>query len=113
MTLEMYLIVLLLMLASIYFVAPLAVTTFRRYRGKRRVTCPETRRACEVEVDARHAAFTAALSHPVVRVKSCSRWPAREDCGQACMLQVQILPYDSPLKDIVARWHSERFGTWS
>jgi hypothetical protein len=109
MTLEIYLIVMLLMLASIYFVAPIAVTNLRRYRGTRIVTCPETRKTCAVEVDARHAAFTSLFSHPELRMKSCSRWPEREDCGEECLLQVQLSPKDCSLKNIVASWFEERY----
>ena len=109
MTLEIYLIVMLLMLASIYFVAPIAVTNFRRYRGTRIVTCPENRKTCAVEVDAAHAAFTSLFSHPELRMKSCSRWPERDDCGQECLLQVQLSPKDCSLKNILARWYEERY----
>src|SRR5215470_809062 len=103
MTLEIYLIVMLLTLATIYYVTPLAVTTFRRYRGKRVVNCPETRNPCTVEVDARRAAFTTVISNPELRMKSCSRWPDRENCGQECMLQIQVLPFDSSIKDTLTR----------
>jgi hypothetical protein len=92
MSLEIYLILMIITLASIYYVAPILVCVFRRYRGKQIVTCPETRKACEVEVDARHAAFTALLSYPELRMKACSRWPERHGCAQECMLQIQILP---------------------
>jgi hypothetical protein len=108
MSLEIYLIVLLLTLASLYYVTPLAVTTFRRYRGKRIVTCPEILKPCAVEVDARHAAITTVLSHPGLRMKYCSQWPDREQCGQECMLQIQISPFDSSIKDSIARWYAGR-----
>ena len=113
MSLEIYLIVTLLTVASIYYVTPLAVTTFRRYRGKRVVTCPETRNPCTVEVDARRAAITTVISNPELRMKSCSRWPERENCGQECMLQVRILPFDSSIKDTVAHWNAGRRSEWS
>ncbi len=113
MSLEIYLIVVLLILASIYYVAPLAVTVFRRYRGKRIVTCPETMKSCAVEVDARRAAISTVISHPELRMKSCSRWPQRGGCGQECMLQIQILPFDSSIKDTLSRWNAGRGGEWS
>lgn len=113
MSLEIYLIVTLLMLASLYYVAPLAVTVFLRYRGKRIVSCPETRTPCAVEVDAKRAAITTVISHPELRMKSCSRWPQREGCGQECMLQIKILPFDSSNKDALSRWNAGRRGEWS
>ena len=113
MSLEIYLIVMLLMLASLYYVAPLAVTVFRRYRGKRIVTCPETLKPCAIEGDAKRAAITTVISRPDLRMKTCSRWPQRQDCGQECMLQVQILPFDSSIKDALSRWNAARRGEWS
>jgi len=113
MSLEIYLIVILITLASIYYVTPLAITTFRRYRGMRSVTCPETLKPCAVEVDARRAALTTVLSHPEVRMKSCSRWPDRENCGQECVLQIQILPFDSSLRETLSCWNAGRHGEWS
>jgi hypothetical protein len=113
MSLEIYLIVMLLTLASIYYVLPLALTTFRRYRGERIVNCPETRTPCAVQVDARHAAITTVLSDIELRMRSCSRWPDRKGCGQECMLQIQIAPFDSSFKDSFARWYAGRNGEWS
>ena len=113
MTLEIYLIVMLLTLATIYYVTPLAVTTFRRYRGKRVVNCPETRNPCTIEVDALRAAFTTVISNPELRMKSCSRWPDRENCGQECMLQIQVLPFDSSIKDTLRRLNTGRRREWS
>jgi len=113
MSLEICLIVMFLTLASIYYVAPLAVTTFRRYRGKKTVTCPETLKPCAVEVDASRAAISTVISHPELRMKSCSRWPQHEGCGQECMLQIQILPFDASIRDSLARWHACRRGEWS
>ena len=78
MSIELYLIALLLALASLYFVFPLVAGAFVRYRGKRVITCPETRKPAAIEVDAGHAALTAAISHPELRLKACSRWPERE-----------------------------------
>ena len=94
MSIEVYLVVLLLTLTALYFVVPFVVGTFIRYRGKRVITCPETRKPAAIQVDAGHAALTAAVSHPDLRLKSCSRWPEREDCGQECLLQVELSPED-------------------
>jgi len=111
MTPELYFMMMLLVFASIYFVVPVAVTNFRRYRGKRIVSCPETPKNCAVEVDASHAAFTSIFSHPDLRMKSCSRWPEREDCGQECLLQVQLSPKDCSLQNIITQWYEERYCT--
>lgn len=108
MSIELYLIVLLLALAAMYFVVPFVAGTFFRYRGKRVITCPETRKPAAIEVDARHAALTAAISHPDLRLKACSRWPEREDCGQECLLQVELSPEDCLLRNILTGWYADK-----
>ena len=109
MSIELYLIALLLALASLYFVFPLVAGAFVRYRGKRVITCPETRKPAAIEVDAGHAALTAAISHPELRLKACSRWPEREDCGQECLLQVQLSPEDCLLRNILTGWYADKY----
>jgi len=109
MSIELYLIVLLLTLAALYFIVPIVVRTLIRYRGKRVITCPETRKPAAVEVDAGHAALTAAVSHPDLRLKSCSRWPERDDCGQECLLQVQLSPEDCLPRNILTNWYAGKY----
>lgn len=75
----------LLGLAALYVLLPVGLDTFRRFRKKRVVSCPETGRDAEVGVDA----FGAALGSTVGRrrppsIRECSLWPEREDCGQGC-----------------------------
>ena len=106
MSIEFYLIILVVILGALYFVVPLAAGTFLKYRGKRVITCPETRKPAAVEVDATHAALTAALSHSDLRLKACSRWPEREDCGQECLLQVEIAPEDCLVINILTSWYA-------
>ena len=108
MSIEFYLIVLLITLAALYFVVPFVVGTYIRYRGKRVITCPETRQPAAIEVDAGHAALTAAVGHPDLRLKSCTRWPEREDCGQECLLQVELSPEDCLIRNILTNWYADK-----
>ena len=108
MPIELYVVLLLLALAALYFVVQFVVGTFVRYRGRRVITCPETRKPAAIEVDARHAALTAAISHPDLRLKSCSRWPERDDCGQECLLQVELSPEDCLLRNILTGWYEDK-----
>jgi hypothetical protein len=62
---------------------------WRGYRGKRTVTCPETRVPATVEVDAARVAASAWSGVPDVRLKDCSRWPKKADCGQDCLAEVE------------------------
>src|SRR5262245_63199419 len=102
---ELYLIGLLLVIAAAYFfVAPIA-GTFAKFRGKRVITCPETRKAAAVEVDAAHAGLSAIFHQPDLRLKRCSRWPEREDCGQECLLQVELSPEGCLLRHMLTSWY--------
>src|SRR5579864_6791150 len=55
----------------------LIVGAYRKFRGKRIVTCPETGTPATVELDGGHAALTAVFGEPSLRLKACSRWPEK------------------------------------
>jgi hypothetical protein len=105
MTPELYVIALIGLLAALYFLVPRVVGAFIKYRGKRVITCPETRAPASVEVDEGHAALTALLGDPELRLKSCSRWPEKEDCGQECLLQVRLAPHDCLARTMLEDWY--------
>jgi hypothetical protein len=77
-----------------------------KFKGTRVVTCPETHQAVAVEVDEKHAAVTAAGGHLHLRLRDCSRWPERRDCGQECLAQIEAAPMDCLLRTILARWYA-------
>lgn len=72
-------------LATIYVFFPVAAHTFQQYRKKRVLRCPEEATLAEVNVDARHAAFSSTLGRPVLRVRNCSLWPKRRGCRERCL----------------------------
>lgn len=82
-----------------------AVRAYFTFRGKRLVTCPETHEPAAVDVDAKEAGLGAFLSEPTVRLKECSRWPERENCGQDCLQQVEANPETCLVWNIVAKWY--------
>lgn len=106
MSVQLYLFVLVLTLAVLCFAVRFAAGAYLKYRGKRIITCPATGKPAAVEVDASHAALTAAIRNPGVRLKSCSRWPEREDCGQECLLQVELSPEDCLLRHMLTSWYA-------
>ncbi|HET7433390.1 MAG TPA: hypothetical protein VFN10_01620 [Thermoanaerobaculia bacterium] len=79
-----------------------------RYRGKRIVTCPETRLPVSAEINAMLAAGTAIVTQPRFVVTNCSRWPERAGCDQACAPQLAASPEETLVRNIVARWYAER-----
>ena len=76
--------------ALLYVLAPVVADTFRRYRSKRILRCPETGRQAEVGIDASRVAFTSAFGRPRLRAKSCSLWPEKKGCGQECLRLPQV-----------------------
>jgi hypothetical protein len=98
-------IVVVFALVSLYFLARVIVPEFRKYRGKRLITCPESKATAAVEVDAVHAAVTSGLSQPVLQLKACTRWPERRDCGQECLSQIAAAPADCLVRTIATRWY--------
>jgi len=107
MTTADYLMAALLVLVAAYAVLGIvsAIRTWLKYRGKRLVTCPETQRPEAVDVAARRAALEAFLGHREVRLRDCSRWPEREDCGQECLSQIEAAPGGCLLRNFVSRWY--------
>jgi hypothetical protein len=82
-------VVLGVLLLSFIPVTVLTVRAFRRYRGRRMVTCPETHRSAAIELDSGHAAFTTAMGQRELRVEKCGRWPDRGNCDQECVAQIE------------------------
>ena len=105
MSLELYLIIVVLTLTALYFLVPRIASSYLKFRGKRVITCPENRKPAAVDVDARHAALTALLGEPHLRLKDCSRWPEKKDCGQECLLQVELAPADCLVRNMLTNWY--------
>src|ERR1035441_7431182 len=80
-TLFVTLVVVVLAAGLFVFRAIPGIRAFFGYRGKHLITCPETQKAAAVDVAAGEAAIGAFLSEPTLRLKECSRWPERQDCG--------------------------------
>lgn len=74
---------------------------FRRYRGRRIVTCPETRQDAVVRADV----FHAAASHEL-RLNDCSRWPEKAECAQSCLGEIAQSPEDCLVRSIVTDWYT-------
>ena len=108
MSIEAYLVIAIIAFTILYFVVPLIIGTFVRYRGKRLVTCPETRQPAAVDIDLTHAALSAVTDSPDLRLKRCSHWPESQDCGQACLLQIQVLQEDCKVRNILTSWYKDK-----
>jgi hypothetical protein len=103
-----YIIVGLIMLAVFYFVWRTGIKTYRTFQGKMLVTCPETHQPAGVAVDAKHAALTAIPGEPDLRLKECTRWPERQNCGQECLAQIELSPENCLVRTILTHWYKGR-----
>ena len=99
---SIYVMVVLLGVAGFFVVVGLRA--YLRYRGVRVVTCPETKHPAAVQVDAGHAAVSAAWDHTELRLEQCSRWPERGQCEQPCLKQIAEAPHDCLLRSILTHW---------
>lgn len=85
-----------------------ALVHYSLYRGKRIVVCPETGKPVGAEIDALEAACTRLAGQPHYIISSCSRWPERAGCNQACAPQIAASPRETLVRNIVLRWYNER-----
>jgi hypothetical protein len=72
----------------VYVLIPVALSVYAEFRKPRELLCPEDNQSALVNVDARHAAATAAYGAESFRLSGCSRWPERAGCHQACLRQI-------------------------
>src|SRR5215470_11462087 len=105
-------------LTIFYVLLPLMLDAYGRFRGKRLVTCPETHHPAAVDLDLKRVALTVATGKGPLRLRQCSRWPERHDCGQECLRQIEADPENCLLWNIVSHWYEgktcvychQRFG---
>jgi hypothetical protein len=97
--------VLVLAVALFVFRAAPGVRAYFKFRGKRLVTCPETKQPEAVDVAAGESALGAFFNEPTLRLQECSRWPERQDCGQDCLSQIEADPQNCLVWNIVGKWY--------
>jgi hypothetical protein len=73
-------------------VAWAGVRAYRLYGSARLVTCPETMESVLVKIHATRAIASKLTGGNQLRLRSCSRWPEKKDCDQACVGQLTASP---------------------
>ena len=87
---SLWLAILLILAVGVVFVLlPTILSTFYDYRRKRSVICPELQRTAEIGVDAGRAARSSLFGRLRLRVESCTFWPERRGCAQACLRSLE------------------------
>lgn len=103
-----FLIVIVLVATALWFVIRALVRSYSRFSGTRSTTCPENGRPVLVEVDALHASITSSLGPPELRLKNCSRWPLKQDCGQECLANLDVAPDECLVSGVLMRWYRDK-----
>jgi hypothetical protein len=78
---------------------------YQKFSGERVIRCPENQRPAGVRVDTGHVLLMMLDGKDDLRLKSCSRWPERQDCGQECLRQIEAAPGDCLVRNVLTRWY--------
>ncbi len=70
-------------------VALAGVRMYRAYNEARLVTCPEKVKAAVVRIHATRAIASRLAGSNELHLRSCSFWPERKGCDQACVDQIR------------------------
>lgn len=101
----LYLLIALLAVGAIYFAIRYFLRVESKVGGSRAIVCPETKRQATVEVDVRRAALTSLIGQEEIRLENCSRWPLHENCGQECLLQLEVAPPECLVHSVLMKWY--------
>jgi nucleotide-binding universal stress UspA family protein len=72
-------------IAALFVVLPIAVTTVTHYRRAWRVRCPAEGAEAQLAIDAPRATIGEVLGRPWREVARCSLWPTVRLCRQECL----------------------------
>jgi hypothetical protein len=90
---------------TLWFGIRWVIRAFSKYRGPRIVTCPETKKPVIVRLDSLHASLTATVGLPDIRLENCSRWPNNAQCGQECLMDLEIDPEQCLVRGMLMQWY--------
>ena len=102
------LIAIILLAAALWFGIRWLVRCSSKYRGSRIVTCPETSRPAIVKVDSVHASLTSIVGLPDIRLQDCTRWPIKGQCGQECLMDLDVAPESCLVSGVLMRWYRDK-----
>lgn len=108
MLIVIYIMIGVILLGVFYFVWRMVLKPYRKFRGQMLVTCPETQQPAGVAVDAKHVALTGIQGEPDLRLKECTRWPERQNCGQACLTQIESSPQNCLVRTMLSNWYKDK-----
>jgi len=81
----------------------LSLQAYFQNRGRQAAICPENGEPVNIEVDRKYAFWTAYRGQEHTRLKSCTRWPEKGDCGQECLAQLNPSPEN--VERLMMNWY--------
>jgi hypothetical protein len=103
-----YVIIAASIVAALYLGIRYFVRASQIFAGERVIICPETGKQAMVEVDARRAALTSLVGRTDLRLENCWRWPLKEDCGQECLLQLDVGSAECLVSSVLEKWYRDK-----
>lgn len=70
---------------ALFVLIPIALTSAAEHRSPRSLLCPETGSPAKIGVDVGRAVRGALVGKRWLRVESCTLWPGKTGCAQACL----------------------------
>ena len=78
---------------------------YRKFNGPMVVTCPETKKAVGIKLNAPRAAVADLIGIEDLEMTNCTRWPERQDCGRDCLSQVEGSPEGCLVVSRLSEWY--------
>jgi hypothetical protein len=100
-----YVVVAMLFAVPVYFVVRHFIKASLRLGGSRVIICPETGKQSMIEIDTRRAALTSLIGRADLRLENCWRWPLHQNCGQECLLQLDVAEDDCLVHSVLSKWY--------
>ena len=101
-------IAILILAAALWYGFRWLVRSSSKYRGSRIVICPETKKPAIVEIDSLHASLTSTVALPDIQLENCSRWPIKKQCGQECLMDLDVAPERCLVSGVLMRWYRDK-----
>lgn len=76
----------LIAIAIVFVVVPVALGTYTAYRRPKDVRCPADGSAATIQVEAGRAALAEVAGVHAHSIATCSLWPERAGCNEACVV---------------------------
>ena len=83
--------------------ASAGVRAYRAFGGLREISCPETMETALVRINVTRAIASRLSGGNELRLRSCSRWPGKQGCDQACLSQIAASPGGSRARALPTR----------